>query len=72
MGALDQFSKFCAMIAGSITGARPSPAHEPANGDREQGAPSSSGNPVAPSSPAARAEEKQPTPRSSHPAVWPR
>lgn len=69
MGALDQFSKFCAMIASGITGTRPAPAHEQAESDREQDAPAS-GRPTAP--PAARADESRPTASGSHPAVWPR
>jgi len=71
MRALDQFSKFCAMIAGGFTSARQLPdlAHD--DRDRDQGASSPSGQAAARPTQAARDDQKQP-PRGSHPAVWPR
>jgi hypothetical protein len=69
MGALDQFSKFCAMIAGGITGARPAPAHEPTDSDREQDAPASTQRTTPP---APRPDDNRQAASGSHPAVWPR
>jgi len=71
MRALDQFSKFCAMIAGGFAATPPSPDRKRGDGGRAQPAAPPCAKPPAPRT--IRDDDNRPRPPGgSHPAVWPR
>lgn len=70
MRAYDQFSKFCAMIAGGFAPARPSPQHDRKDGGGNGDAAASRSQAAA--QPSGRDDDRPRPPRVSHPAAWPR
>jgi hypothetical protein len=69
MRALDQFSKFCAMIAGGLT-ARPASERERSDDGHGDAPAPPRDQPTA--HPAGRDDDRSRPPRVSHPAAWPR
>jgi hypothetical protein len=69
MRALDQFAKFCAMIAGGFT-ARPSPECERNDSGGNDAAAASRSQAAA--QPPGRGDDRPHPSRVSHPAAWPR
>jgi hypothetical protein len=69
MRALDQFAKFCAMIAGGFT-ARSSPERECNDGGGNDAAAGSRSQAAA--QPTGRDGDRPRPPQVSHPAAWPR
>jgi hypothetical protein len=70
MRALDQFSKFCAMIASGLATTRPTPDRERKTGGSNDAPAPPRGQPAA--QPAGRDDDRPRPPRVSHPAAWPR
>jgi hypothetical protein len=70
MSALDQFSKFCAKIAGGLAPVRPSPQCDRNEDSRGDAAAATRGQPAA--QPTGRDHDRPHPSRVSHPAAWPR
>jgi len=71
MRALDQFSRFFAIVASGLTGARHSPEPGRDDGGRNETAAADS-QPSAQPTAVLRQEKLSQPPRVSHTAVWPR